>query len=200
MISYVKGNVKFVDAQQLFVVLRSGEIGFSVGVSQPSNFQKDQDVELHTYLHWNQEQGPSLYGFQTIEERCLFVLIIGCSGIGPKMALSMLSQISIGEFICAVQTHDVKRLSQLKGIGAKKAEQVVLQLRDKVDTFAASQKVESVGVAKHLTQVSEVLQSLNYSRVEIQQTLSYLRDKTESSEPAFDQVMRQALSFLSKKV
>ncbi len=71
MISYVKGNVKFVDAQQLFVVLRSGEIGFSVGVSQPSNFQKDQDVELHTYLHWNQEQGPSLYGFQTIEERCL---------------------------------------------------------------------------------------------------------------------------------
>ena len=200
MISYIKCKVKLVEAQQLFVVLDSGEIGFSVGVSQPSNFQQDQDVELHTYLHWNQEQGPSLYGFQTIEERGLFVLIIGCSGIGPKMALSMLSQISIGEFICAVQTHDVKRLSQLKGIGAKKAEQVVLQLRDKVDIFAASQKVESVGVAKHLTQVSEVLQSLNYSRIEIQQTLSYLRDKTESSEPAFDQVMRQALSFLSKKV
>jgi len=200
MISYIKGNIRSISDQQIFIISDVLQIGFTIGVVQSSCFSIDKEVELYLYMHWNQEQGPSLYGFPTIKERELFALINSCSGIGPKMALTMLGQIDAALFISAIQSHDIKALSQLKGIGAKKAEQLILQLKDKVDGFVSVHKIQAVGAARHLIQIGDVLQSLNYSRPEIQQTIAYLRDRQYESEPSFDRVMRSALSFLSKKM
>jgi len=200
MINYIKGSVKAVNEQQLSVVSEAMQIGFAINVINSSSFSQNDDVELYIHMHWSQENGPSLYGFRTVQERELFVLINSCSGIGPRMALTILEQADAEVFIRAIQAHDIKALSQIKGIGAKKAEQLVLQLKDKVDKFIISHDVKSIGVAKHLKQVSDVLKSLNYSRAEIQQAVIYLRDQQYESDPSFDQVMRRALSFLAKKV
>lgn len=70
-------------------------------------------------MHWNQDQGPTLFGFQSQIEKQTFMMIISCSGIGPKMALSILEQTSAGSFLEMIVENDVKALSNLKGIGAK---------------------------------------------------------------------------------
>jgi len=200
MISYIKGKIKTIVEQRLFIIVDALQIGFSISVLHSSSFSIEQDVELYLYMHWNQEHGPSLYGFRTMQERELFILINSCSGIGPKMASAILEQADIGTFVSAIQARDIKILSQFKGIGMKKAEQLVLQLKDKVDAFVSAYQIQSVGVAKHLKQIADVLQSLNYSRTEIQQTIIYLHDQKYGAEPSFDRVMRRALSFLAKKV
>jgi holliday junction DNA helicase RuvA len=199
MITYIKGIVQSIGDK---VSLKSDclQMGFAVHVVDVAAFVVDEEVELYIHMHWNQEQGPSLYGFRSLEEKELFVLIIGCSGIGPKMALTILSQTDANTFVGAIQTGDIKTLSQLKGVGSKKAEQMVLQLKNKVASFVSSHALSFVGMTQHLGQLSEVLQSLNYSRLEIQRVLSYMRAQEWESKPSFDQVMRQALSFLAKKV
>ena len=82
----------------------------------------------------------------------------------------------------------------------KKAEQLILQLKSKIDHFICSDQQLCVGAVKHLKQVTDVLESLNYSRTEIQQTLIYLREQPDVAEISFDQIMRHALSFLAKKM
>lgn len=200
MINYIKGKVKRVDDHQLSVICESFPIGFAISVIQAASFSIGEEAELYVYMHWNQEQGPTLYGFRTVHEREFFVLINSCAGIGPKMALTVLEQTDVATFVSAIQAHDSKALSQFKGIGAKKAEQLILQLKDKVDKFLISHEITFIGAAKHLKQISDVLQSLNYSRTEIQQAIIYLRDQQYESEPSFDRAMRSALSFLSKKM
>lgn len=200
MIDYVKGRVQHVGMRQLSIFSESLQLGFTINVLDVNSFFLGDMTELYLYMHWNQEQGPSLYGFKTMLERELFILINGCAGIGPKMALAILSQIDVADFVQAIQSSDIKTLSRLKGIGAKKAEQLILQLKDKVDRFASSYDIDTIGAAKHVKQLSEVLQSLNYSRAEIQQVIHQIHSYKFPSEPSFDQVMRQALSFLAKKV
>ncbi len=199
MITYIKGVIQSAGDK---ISLRPDnlQIGFAVHVVDVAAFIINEEVELYIHMHWNKEQGPSLYGFRSLEEKELFILIIGCSGIGPKMALTILSQTDANAFIGAIQTGDIKALSQLKGVGAKKAEQMVIQLKNKVAAFITSYAISLVGMTQYLGQLSEVLQSLNYSRLEIQQVLAYMRAQECESKPSFDQVMRQALSFLAKKV
>ncbi len=200
MINYIKGHIKAIHEHQLSVVSSSLNMGFAISVINPLSFSINEEIELYLFMHWNQEQGPSLYGFRTVQERDLFILVNSCNGIGPKMALSILSQTDMSTFVSAIQTHDVKALSQFKGIGEKKAEQLILQLKTKIERFTNQHNVSSVGAARYLKEVSDVLQSLNYSRSEIQQAISYAREQAYESEPAFDHVMRSALSFLSKKM
>lgn len=200
MLDYIKGKVRQISERYVSIFSEALHLGFIINVIHPAEFSLNDEVELCLYLHWNQEQGPSLYGFKLSQERELFILINSCAGIGPKMSLMILSQIEVGLFINSIRSNDVKALSQLKGIGAKKAEQLILQLKNKIDQFILADHSTFVGASKYFKQISDVLQSLNYSRIEIQQAIVYLRDHQYASEPSFDQVMRHALSFLAKKV
>ena len=76
------------------------------------DFRWQYYCDLHTYLHWNQEQGPSIFGFASDIEREVFLLIISCSGIGPKIGLAVLAQIGSQSFIRAVQQEDIAGLEQ----------------------------------------------------------------------------------------
>ncbi|HBR70682.1 TPA: hypothetical protein DIC20_01205 [Candidatus Dependentiae bacterium] len=200
MLDYIKGKVHAIHEQSLSVFSEMLQLGFAINIAHPSSFSLGEEISLYLHLHWNQEQGPSLYGFKSVRERELFVLVNSCSGIGPKMSLNILSQIEVSIFINAIRSSDVKSLSQLKGIGTKKAEQLILQLKSKIDHFICSDQQLCVGAVKHLKQVTDVLESLNYSRTEIQQTLIYLREQPDVAEISFDQIMRHALSFLAKKM
>jgi len=149
-------------------------------------------------MHWNQEQGPSLYGFETIAERDCFRLLINCPGVGPKLALSLLEQVDIGNLVGLIQANDIKALSSLKGIGTKKAEQLVLYLKNRINELALNHMPENSN-ANALKQVGQVLESLNYSRTEIQETLIYLHGQQMGTLP-LDTLLRKSLAFLSKKI
>ena len=198
MLSYIKGTVTHVQEQVITLYVDTLSIGFEVTVQQKSA-RINQAFALHIYMHWNQEQGPSLYGFESVAERACFVLLIGCQGVGPKLALSLLEQVSINELAGLIQANDIKALSGFKGIGIKKAEQLVLYLKNRLDELVLGHMPDQPGALVDFKQVSQVLESLNYSRAEIQQTMSYMHAQQLGTLP-FDVLLRKALAFLAKKM
>jgi Holliday junction DNA helicase RuvA len=201
MFSYLRGKVATI--QESLVTLDVQGVGFAFQVPSPEFFQGKQDITVPIHMHWNSDNGPSLYGFSSELERTVFLLITSCSGLGPKIGLAVLNQLNPGSFLQAIQEGDDKALSSVSGIGAKKAEQIIVQLRHKVTKLVESGIALDQGTQESLEQwknLTQVLQSLNYSRQEIEATLSYLRKECGGTAAPFDLLMRQALSFLAKKV
>mgnify|MGYP000594770496 CR=1 FL=1 len=177
-----------------------GPICLELSVADESHFDLDKLCTLFTYLHWNQEQGPQLYGFKQEVDRAVFLLIISCSGIGPRIGLAALADLGASSCIYAIQNGDVRMLSKVSGIGAKKAEQMIVQLKHKIHDFLAS----GVVIEEQQTQVdwqtiADALRALNYSRNEITQAIAFVREKNQATTLSFDQILRQTLSFLSKQ-
>lgn len=198
MIDFLKGVIT--DIGEHKVILLVHDVGFSLAVPLGSSYQRDQEVTIFTHLHWNQEQGPSLFGFTNALERTVFTMILDCSGIGPKIALSVLADLGVERFVAAVQDGAEKELSSVSGIGAKKAEQMIVQLRHKVAKLVKSGiSLSHLGKSSQWQEIVQVLESLNYSKPEISDAVKYLRETAKSESHTFDQLMRHALSFLAKR-
>lgn len=180
------------------ITLASGPIGFDINVPDESNFTLNAQSEVFIYFHWNQDQGPTLFGFKTQSEKEIFKQIISCSGVGPRLGLAILYTLTPGQFIQAVSTNDQKLLSSISGIGAKKAEQIIVHLKSKIAKLVESGiDLGDHSAAKNLKELSDVLTSLSYNRSEINDTLAYLRTHKSVQLP-FDQLLKDALSFLTK--
>lgn len=196
MIHSLTGTV--IKVQDQDVILSLGPL--SVCVQAPENTVVAGKVAtLHTYMHWNSEQGPSLYGFNDELDRTAFLLVISCSGMGPKIGLALISSLGAAALLRAIHTGDEQALTKVSGVGSKKAEQLIVHLRHKVAKLLESGAVETTGSLGQLTTVTQVLQSLNYSRAEIAMVLKQLHDQPHIDGMPFDQIMRTALSFLAKK-
>lgn len=131
MIGYLKG--KIISAKPTQIILEVNGVGYLVNISI-STFEKISDQnEISLFIHTHvREDALSLYGFYTEAEKEMFELLISISGIGPKVALSILSGISVDELQNAIQTENVSRLVSVPGVGRKTAERVVLELKSKV--------------------------------------------------------------------
>ncbi|BDC35244.1 Holliday junction ATP-dependent DNA helicase RuvA [Candidatus Dependentiae bacterium Noda2021] len=184
--------------EQLIIVEVNG-IGYAVNVANPDMYTIGSQTQLQIYLHWNQEQGPSLYGFAQDLEKRVFEMIIGCSGIGPRIGLALLAAMSPAEFVAAIQEANEKALSSVSGIGAKKAEQIIVALKHKVAKMSAHPELQKTPVHQARHQVNEVLKSLNYSKQEISAAMNHINEEHASAALTFDQLMRQALTYLAKK-
>lgn len=198
MLSTISGVVIASEAGS--VTIDTGHLGFTVNV--PSTVQSivDAKTKLFVYMHWNQEQGPSLYGFEKELDKTVFLLIISCSGIGPKIGLAILSQMGGSAFIQAIQQGNQDALSSISGIGEKKAEQMIVQLKHKVSKLLKSGvELEDGQQVMDMHNVTQVLSSLNYSRSEINNAVGWLHEQNKGVMVPFDKLVRQALSFLSKK-
>lgn len=199
MINSISGMIKEVKEQAIVVDI--GSIGFLLSVPTSIKFHAGQKINLATYMHWNQEQGPSLFGFEHEFERTVFLLIIGCSGIGPKIALAILAHVGAQGFLEIVGSGNERALSKVNGIGPKKAEQIIMQLKHKVsDLISSGQGHYDDSKAKAWQEVSQALESLNYTRTEISQAMQFLTANYAGSELQFDQMLRHALGFLSKRI
>ena len=113
-------------------------VGYEVMASMSTIYELPpvgQNVMLHTHFQVK-EDSQSLYGFATKDERALFKILIKVNGIGPKMALSVLSSMSTSELILAVQESQVDSLVKIPGVGKRTAERLVVELRDKLGTAA----------------------------------------------------------------
>ncbi len=200
MISKISGVITSVDQNQVEVCLQAVGLNLTLFVPNANSYIIKSEVVFFSYLHWNQEQGPALFGFADAAQRSVFTTLIGCSGIGPKMGLAVLEQLGLDGFINAILQQDVKQLSTVSGIGAKKAEQIIVQLKHKIDKLVEQKEFAGLGGFEHISQVRSVLLSLSYSNLEVVQALDYVKKVSSEKTVNFDMALRQALSFLAKNV
>lgn len=135
MISFLVGTIE--DKQENSLLLDVGGVGFEMSISS-NTFSAlpmiGESVKVLTYMSVR-EDDISLYGFSSKEEKDLFVKLISVSGIGPKVAISILSGLTLNALSIAIANKDVKMLSKIKGLGAKTAERICVELKDKVSAF-----------------------------------------------------------------
>ena len=200
MVDYFVGVIK--ESQDQEIVVDLGMIGVTLQVPSAQFFIKGSSVTVFSYLHWNTENGPSLFGFALPLDRTVFKVIISCSGIGPKIALAILADLGAQGFLHAISVGDDQMLSKVNGIGKKKAEQIIVQLKHKVASLLESGSVDvsDIQESSHFHDVGLALQSLNYSRPEIGRAMDYLKKHTKVDKVTFDVLLRQALSYLSKQI
>lgn len=198
MISNLVGTVEI--SENNYIVLSVSGIGFQVYVSDILAFNQNEKISICTYMHWNQETGPQLFGFSNPEARTAFCLIIGCTGFGPRMGLAILASMTPNQFFQAITLADQKALSSISGVGPKKAENLIVQLKDKIAKLPVkldqSSEGNTLGIIK---QVSEALSSLHYTRQEISQALEHVKKNYTLDSSSFDDALRKALAYLSKR-
>lgn len=137
-----------------------------------------------------------LYGFITEEERQLFVLLMGVSGIGPKLAMSALSSLSANELSIAISSSDVQRLSAISGIGKKIAERMVVELRDKVSgalaLTAAASALDATPGNQRARDAIMALIALGYKQAQAQKMIAAAIPRL-AADAAIEEIVRQAL-------
>ncbi len=131
MIALVRGALAYKSIDH--VIIDVGGVGYRLFIPLSTFYSIPETGEISLFTHTHvREDTLMLYGFLTLEEKDLFVTLIGISGIGPKLAVNILSHIPAGDLKRAIATGDLKRLSGLPGIGKKTAERLVLELKDKI--------------------------------------------------------------------
>ena len=180
------------------VLLEVNGIGYEVHVPLSTSFKLpsiDQTVQLLTHLIVREDQ-HTLYGFITEDERKLFRALIKISGVGPKLALTILSGINVEGFIRSVQMQDVDTLIHLPGIGKKTAERLLVEMKDKVGQMgdiAQNDAVESKDL-RIIKEAHNALTSLGYKSVEARKIL----DGIDSNGLTVEALLKQALQSLNK--
>lgn len=198
MLSAASGIVTVIDKHKIDFTV--GPLTFAVSVANSALFGAKKDQTLLLHMYWNQETGPVLFGFLSSLERTLFTLILTCSGIGPKIALAVLDHLGAHAFIEAVQTGNSKLLSNVPGIGAKKAEQIIFNVKHKIEKLLETGVIMPPStISSTWVTVTQALESLNYSRIEINRAMEHVQEQLAGNTASFDQLMRSALSALSKQ-
>lgn len=201
MIAYLSGTIRDIRVvsgaiTSLTVVVQG--VGFSVQIPSRYAVKAGQSIELEIYTHTAQEQASQLFGFQDSDERFTFGLVLSCSGIGPKLALAIVNALSALALKSAVMAHDVKLLSTIEGVGAKKAENLILQLKDKIAKLTLSQESEDPVIGR-LKQLNDAFAGLGYTRTEVNEVIEDLKEKDMLYNAPFAELLRKGLAFLSKR-
>lgn len=199
MISYLKGSVEAKNIDS--IVIEVGGIGYKVFMSRNSIDkvgELGETVKVHTYMRVR-EDDISLYGFCSNEELRMFEQLIGVSGVGAKSALTILSNISPSKFALAIISGDVGVLKSLPGIGAKSAQRMILELKDKMKTEEAIQ-IDNDIVPQYIPENNnardavEALQVLGYARKDIDVALS----KVDTNSLSVEDIIKQGLKYLGR--
>ena len=201
MFSYIKGMLEIKSSN--FIVVDVNGIGFKIFMPLTSIQRLEETgkiVKIYTYMQVK-EDDISLYGFTTNEELRMFELLISVSGIGAKSAITMLSSVTPSKFALAVISNDVKSLTKIPGIGAKSAQRIILELKDKLKTEESISKIEDVtGMQEDVVQSeskSEAVQALHvlgYTKFEIEEVLA----KIDMQNKNVEEIIRNALGYLGR--
>lgn len=199
MFAYIKGILE-IKANNYVVIDVSG-IGYKIFMSA-SNIDKIGETgdKVKVFTHYYvREDIVNLYGFLTDEELRMFELLINVSGIGAKSAITMLSEITPTDFALSVISNDVTKLTKIQGIGAKTAQRIILELKDKLKTEQSISKQdtkiqEKISEETNYEEAISALQILGYNKREIEKTL----EKLELQGLSIEDIIRKALNILGK--
>jgi Holliday junction DNA helicase subunit RuvA len=179
LFEYMIGTVESVERDS--IILENGGIGFRIYTPDPYRFKTGgakQKIKIYIYFYLR-EDTMTLYGFPTVEEKQFFQKLLGVSGIGPKVALALLSVASPGQIATAIEEENEKMLTSFTGIGKKTARQMILDLKGKLDSFIApkaghrEERMED-GENSPLKEALLALRSLGFAEKEIENVLPYL--------------------------
>lgn len=181
-------------------LLTQGGVGYTLAVPL-STFEAlpkaGEPVRLHTHLVVK-EDGWQLFGFATTYERNVFMRLLNAKGFGPQLALNMLSALSAERLVRAIRERDVATLQQVKGLGKKKADQLILDLADKLDDLqrGATSVVNTGGAG--VDDAVRALQSLGYGVVEAESGIRAALDAGEGKESTAT-LIRAALALIGAR-
>lgn len=208
MLAYIKGTLEM--KMTGYIVIDVGGLGYKIFMSD-SGIEKlgniGDIVKVHTYYKVR-EDDVSIFGFYTLEELKMFELLISVSGVGAKTALGMLAVCEPTEFALAVITEDVKTLTKMPGIGAKSAQRIILELKDKIKKeqqileLTKASKTENqktkmellIEDENKLDEATAALQVLGYNKKEIEKAF----EKLDKKELSTEDLIRKGLSILGK--
>jgi Holliday junction DNA helicase RuvA len=180
------------------VILDVGGVGYLVAVPLSTfaalgELHAEVTLLIHTHVR---EDSLALYGFLSQREKHLFELLLGASGVGPTLALKILSGMNVEELVPAIRTGDLARLTEIPGVGRKTAERMVVELKDKLDTVAVEAEkpapASSAGVA---ADVKSALINLGYEERAADSAVA--EAKREAGTTNFEKLLRVALGALS---
>jgi len=193
MIAHLRG--KLISRHPNQVIVEAAGVGYDVTISVPTFSELPSvgsEVALHIHTHVREDQ-LALYGFLRPEEKQLFEKLLTVSGIGPKLAITILSGMAAQEMAAAIRGNDVSRLTKIPGIGRKTAERMVLELRDKLPPAGADQVHAVPSLSATQEDVLSALVNLGYQRTAAEKALS-----TVEKAGSFDSMFRAALTAMSK--
>ena len=201
MIAYIKGTLEI--KTRGYIVVETSGMGYKIFMSESAIEKLEEvgtEVKIFTYMRVR-EDDISLYGFLTNEELRMFELLISVSGVGAKSAISIFSNITPSRFALAVISNEVGVLKKLPGIGAKSAQRIILELKDKLKTEEAEEPTyqEQMEEAKQEDNKKQetiaALQVLGYSRKEIDEAIEKLDVEVIGT---VEEMIRKALHQLAK--
>src|SRR6476646_6356771 len=193
MIAYLRGRLISRHPNQ--AIVETSGVGYDVTISVPTFSglpPLGSEVALHIHTHVREDQ-LALYGFLRPDEKQLFEKLLTVSGIGPKLAITILSGMPAEDMVNAIRGNDVARLTKIPGIGRKTAERMVLELRDKLP--AVGEEVAATVPALNAVQedVLSALVNLGYQRAAAEKALASVQKNG-----SFDTTFRDALAAMSK--
>lgn len=191
MITHLNG--KLVEKNPTSIVIECNGVGYFVFISLNtySGMGNNEAVKIYTKLIVR-EDAQLLYGFATVEERTMFEQLISVSGIGPNTAMIMLSSLVPEEIAHAIQVEDVRTIQSIKGIGAKTAQRVIVDLKDKMLKMSFS--TENIFVQSNTNRFDALtaLISLGFDKKSVEKAI----DKVAQGEDSVEKLIKEALKIL----
>ncbi|HET7441484.1 MAG TPA: Holliday junction branch migration protein RuvA [Terriglobales bacterium] len=197
MIAHLRGKLLAKSPNQ--AIVETAGVGYDVVISVPTFSDLPTvgaEVALHIHTHVR-EDSLALYGFLRPAEKQLFEKLITVSGIGPKLAITILSGMPVAEMTGAIRGNDVARLTRIPGIGRKTAERMVLELRDKLPVAEAGQVAATASANPMEEDVLSALMNLGYQRAAAEKALAAASRNGKAGQN-FESLFRESLAVLSK--
>jgi Holliday junction DNA helicase RuvA len=194
LIAYLEG--KLVEKNPTLLILEVNGVGYAVNIpvsTYGSLVETGQTVKILTYQHVREDE-LKLYGFSTKPEKELFELLIAVNGVGPRMALSILSCISVQEFQRSVLQEDLDVLTAISGVGKKKAQRLIVELKEKLGKVDLGERKdlreEDATLTPAVDEAALALISLGYTKVDARRALDKVTEETKEALPVEELIKR----------
>jgi Holliday junction DNA helicase RuvA len=194
MIAHLRG--KLISKHPNQAIVEAAGVGYDVVISVPTFSElPGLNAEVSLFIHTHvREDALALFGFLRAQEKQLFEKLLSVSGIGPKLAITILSGMQAEAMIAAIKGNNVAALTRIPGIGKKTAERMVLELRDKLDSFSVSAEITAAATPVEEDVISALV-NLGYQRPLAEKALARLGNVSGES---FDTLFRKAMAALAK--
>ncbi|HOB64362.1 MAG: Holliday junction branch migration protein RuvA [Clostridiales bacterium] len=194
MLSYIKGILT--GAEGSTVIIEAGGIGYEILATNSAIVNLPpigKEAKLYVFLSVK-EDGMSLYGFRSPEEKNMFSKLTTVSGVGPKLAMSILSGMDLSSLALCIITGDTRSISRIKGIGKKTAERIILELKEKVGEDSAGVAADAVeipsGQDKDAMDAITALRALGISMQEANNAVKAVRGRSSTIEELITNALR----------
>lgn len=205
MYDYINGKLTYKTSgvKGFYATVETAGVGYCLEIT-PRDFQnlpeENSDLKIYTVL-LHKEDKMSLCGFLRREERDMFNVLTSVSGVGSKMALTLLNSFSVNSLVNLVLDNDYKSLTQAKGVGPKLAQKIILELKDKLNSYKEISFSDNINTNKNINNpniedAKLVLVSLGYENKEIKNAIENVLDNIDSNSSA-EEILKKSLQFLS---